>query len=176
MNPNVLWERFKEDLSSNVLAALIVAIGIVTAAVCVGNTLMAQPAVFAPLSVSDVTINSRLDGLDGPAVLVGEHYNGTITICNSDDEEQVITFVIQFERLMGPVHFVSDGSMQFPIGPGCATFTGESFQPLPDEVTPGQWRESTAAVVQRGDQKQTVSFVSEPFEVVNLHDLIPEYN
>ncbi len=120
---------------------------------------------FAPLSVSDVTIHSRVNGTDGPAVRASQHYNGTITICNHDDEAQTITFVIQFERLTGPVHFVSGGSVEFPVEPGCETLTGDSA-PLPDEVSPGQWRESTAAIVQRGDQKQTVSFVSEPFEVV----------
>ncbi len=161
-----VWGRFQEDLSSNVLAALFVALAAVALGVCVGNELASQPEPFAPLAVSDVTINSRVDGVDGPAVRAGEHYNGTVTICNDDDEAQTITFIIQFERLMGPVHFVSDGSLQFPIEPGCDTLTGQSFQPLPDEVTPGQWRESTAAIVQRGDQKQTVSFVSDAFEVV----------
>lgn len=159
-------ERFKEDLSGNVLAALIIAIGLVTAAVCVGNELgAAQPEPFAPLMVSDVMINSRVDGIEGPAVRAGEHYNGTLTICNDDDEAQTITFVIQFERLTGPVRFVSAGSVEFPIQPGCETLTGDSA-PLPGEVTFGQWREATAAIVQEGDRKQTVSFVSEPFEVV----------
>ncbi len=156
---------FKEDLSSNVLAALIVAIGFVTAAVCVTNELATEAAPFAPLTVSDVTINSRVDGVDGPAVLAGGHYNGTLTICNADQQQQTITFIIQFERLNGDVHLVPAVSVQFPIEPGCATITGDSA-PLPMQVTPGRWREATAAVVQRGDQKQTVSFVSEPFEVL----------
>lgn len=123
------------------------------------------PGLFAPLSVSDVTINSRVDGVDGPATHAGEHYNGTLTICNEDDEMQTITFVIQFERLSGDVHFISGGSVEFPIEPGCATLTGDSA-PLPERVRSGLWRESTAAIVQQGDQKQTVSFTSEPFEVV----------
>ncbi len=121
---------------------------------------------FAPLSVSDVTINSRVDGVEGPATHAGEHYNGTLTICNDDDQAQTITFVVQFERLSGPIHFVSGGSpVEFPLEPGCATLTGDSA-PLPERVSAGLWRESTAASVQRGEQKQTVSFVSEPFEVV----------
>ncbi len=129
------------------------------------DELFSGETIFAPLTVSDVTINSRVDGLDGPAVRVGDHYNGTITICNDDDEAQAITFVIQLEDLDDSVHFVSLGSVEFPIEPGCETFTGDSA-PLPDEITPGLWRESSVAIVQRGAQKQTVSFVSEPFEVV----------
>ncbi len=159
-------QRFKEDLSSKIVAILFVAMGAATLGVCVGNELAAQPEVFAPLSISNVTINSRIEGIDGPAVQAGQHYNGTITICNDDDEPQTITFVIQFERLFGPVHFVSDGSLQFPVEPGCETLTGDSFQSLPEEVMSGQWRESTAAIVQRGDQKQTISFKSDAFEVV----------
>lgn len=120
---------------------------------------------FAPLSISNVTINSRVEGVDGPAVHAAEHYNGTLTICNGDDQTHTITFIIQFERLHGDIHFVSGGSLEFPIEPGCAMLTGDSA-PLPEAVTPGQWRESTSATVQRGDQKQTVSFVSEPFEVI----------
>lgn len=162
---NSLLARFREDLGNNVLAALIVAIGIVTAAVCVGNEVTSEAAPFAPLSVSDVTINSRAGGVDGPAVHAGQPYNGTVTICNDDAEAQTITFVIQLERLSGPMRFVSLNSVAFPIEPGCGTFTGDS-QPLPPEVTRGLWRESSSAVVQRGDQKQTVSFVSDPFEVV----------
>ncbi len=167
-----MLERFQEDLSGNIIAALIVAIGLVTGAVCVSNELLSEPAPFAPLSVSDVTINSRLDGIEGPAVRVGDHYNGTTTICNDNDNEQTITFIISFERLNGVVHRVPaeypDGgnTTQFPIDPGCHTLTGDSEVPLPPRVTAGQWRETTAAVVQRGDEKQTVSFVSEPFEVV----------
>lgn len=159
------WTTFKADLSSNVLAVLIVTIGFVTAAVCVSNELTSEAAPFAPLSVSDVTINSRIDGLDGPAVRERMHYNGTLTICNADDQQQTITFIIQFERLNGDIHFVPASSVQFPIEPGCHTLTGDSA-PLPIDVTPGRWREATAAVVQRGDEKQTVSFVSEPFDVV----------
>lgn len=119
---------------------------------------------FAPLSVSDVTINSRIDGVDGPAVRAGGHYNGTIEICNNN-EEHTITFIIQLERLSGPVRFVSVDSVEFPVQSGCETFTGDSAS-LPEEVTPGVWRESSSAIVQRGEQKQTVSFVSDPFEVV----------
>lgn len=157
--------NFKDDLSGNAIALLIVVIGIVTAAVCVGNEFSRQPVPFAPLSISDVTINSRIDGIDGPAVRAGGHYNGTLTICNVDDQQQTITFIIQFERLSGPVRFVPATSVEFPIEPGCSTLTGDSA-PLPEEVIPGHWREATAAIVQRGDEKQTVSFVSEPFEVV----------
>jgi hypothetical protein len=120
---------------------------------------------FAPLAVSNVTINSRIPDRDSPAIRAGQHYNGTITICNNNDEIHTITFVIQLERLGGPVHFVSLGSVEFPIEPGCATLTGDSA-PLPEQVGPGVWRESSSAIVQRGDQKQTVSFVSEPFEVL----------
>lgn len=120
---------------------------------------------FAPLSVSNVTINSRVEGFDGPATHVGEHYNGTLKICNNDDQTHTITFVIQFERLSGDIHFVSGGSVEFPVEPGCIDATGDSA-PLPDMVTPGPWRESTSASVQQGDQRQTVSFVSEPFEVL----------
>jgi hypothetical protein len=120
---------------------------------------------FAPLSVSDVTINSRVEGIDGPATHVGSHYNGTVTICNNSDDTHVLTFAIQFERLGGPIRFVGADSVEFPMQPGCETLTGDSA-PLPDEVIPGLWRESSSAIVQRGDQKQTVSFVSEPFEVL----------
>lgn len=120
---------------------------------------------FAPLSVSDVMISSRVEGVDGPATHVAESYKGTITICNDDDRAHTITFIIQWERLSGAVRFVSGGSIEFPVAPGCATVTGESAA-LPVEVSSGLWRESTAAIVQQGDQKQTVSFVSEPFEVV----------
>lgn len=159
-------EAFKEDLGGNVLAALIIAIGLVTAAFCVGNEFAPKVATFAPLSVTDVVINSRLDGVAGPAVELGGHYNGTLTICNDDDRAHTITFVIQFERLSGPIRFVSGGSVEFPMQPGCETLTGDSA-PLPNEVTPGLWRESTSAIVQQGDRKQTVSFMSEEFEVVD---------
>lgn len=121
---------------------------------------------FAPLSVSNVEINTRVNGIDGPAVLVGSHYNGTITICNHDNRMHTITFVIQFERLTGPMRFVATDSVEFPMQPGCQTMVGDSA-PLPRAVTPGLWRESSSAIVQQGDQKQTVSFVSEPFEVVS---------
>ncbi len=138
---------------------------LVAAAVLLVTWLWPSEPIFAPLSVSDVTINSRVGGVDGPAVRAGGHYNGTLTICNSDGEPQTITFIIQFERLTEPIHFVPGGSIEFPVDPGCATLTGDSA-PLPAEVNDGLWRESTAAVVQRGDQKQTVSFVSDPFEVI----------
>lgn len=120
---------------------------------------------FAPLMVSDVVINSRVDGVDGPAVHAEDHYNGTITVCNHDDQAHTITFIIQFERLEGPARFVGAASVEFPMRPGCETMVGDSA-PLPSAVTPGLWRESTSAVVQKGGQKQTVSFVSEPFEVL----------
>lgn len=123
------------------------------------------PPIFAPLSVSNVTINSKVEGFGSPAVQVGGHYNGTIEICNSHSEQQTITFIIQVERLSGPVRFVDLSPVDFPKQPGCETFTGDS-EPLPIEITPGLWRESSSAIVQQGDQKQTVSFVSEPFEVV----------
>jgi hypothetical protein len=122
---------------------------------------------FAPLSVSDVEINTRVEGVVGPATYVGKSYKGTITICNNDNRTHTITFIIQWERLSGAVRFVSGGSIEFPMEPGCETLTGESA-PLPVEVSSGLWRESTAAIVQRGDRKQTVSFVSEPFQVVPL--------
>lgn len=158
-----LWQNGGKGL---VLALIFFGLAVLSVpAVLLGMWLWPSEAVFAPLSVSDVTINSRIEGLDGPAVRAGDHYNGTITICNDDEEEQTITFIIQFERLSGSVHFVSGGSVEFPIEPGCATLTGDSA-PLPEQVVSGQWRESSSAIVQRGKQKQTVSFVSDAFEVV----------
>lgn len=120
---------------------------------------------FGPITVSDVEILSRVEGVDGPATHAGGHYNGTITICNNNTDTHTLTFIIQFERLGGPVRLVSGGSVEFPKEPGCDTITGDSA-PLPEEVTPGLWRESSSAVVQQGKAKQTVSFVSEPFEVI----------
>lgn len=122
-------------------------------------------AIFAPISVSDVTVNSRIDGVEGPAVRSGESWIGTVTICNSDDKDHVITFAIGYERLSGPVFFADARSIDIPVQPGCETFTGDSA-PLPDDVTPGQWRESSSAIVQQGRQRQTVSFISDAFEVV----------
>lgn len=138
-------------------AAAILAVTALGGVLAVAN-LWPEQEPFAPLTVSDVTINS-------PIVQVGQHYNGTITICNDDEQAQTITFVIQLERLSGPVHFVSLGSVEFPVEPGCDTLTGDS-KPLPDRITPGLWREKSSASVQQGAQKQTVSFVSDPFEVV----------
>lgn len=141
---------------------LSVAVGIVAfsflGVALLATTYWPESAPFAPLTVSDVTINS-------PTVQAGQHYNGTITICNADDQQHTITFIMQLERLEGSVHFVSLGSMEFPVEPGCATLTGDSAA-LPPTVTPGQWRESSVAVVRQGDQRQSVSFVSDPFEVV----------
>ncbi len=138
---------------------------IVLTVVFLAVTFWPEEGPFEPISVSDVTVNSRINGVEGPAVRAGEHYNGTIEICNTDDQAQTITFIIQVERLSGPVHFVDLDPVDFPKGPGCETLTGDSAS-LPAEVTPGQWRESSSAVVQEGKRKQTVSFVSEPFEVV----------
>lgn len=145
-------------------AAAILSLTFLGMAFLVANFWPSEPP-FAPLTVSDVVINSRVDGVDGPATFVGSHYNGTITICNEGDQAHTITFIIQFERLTGPVRFVGANSVDFPVRPGCETLTGDSA-PLPEQVGPGVWRESSSAVVQRGDQKQTVSFVSEPFEVL----------
>ncbi len=148
-----------------IFAAATAASSIITLVVVfIAVSLWPEESPFEPISISDVTINSRVGGVDGPAVRVGDHYNGTIEICNSHEDAQTITFIIQLERLSGPVHFVDFGSVEFPKEPGCETFTGDS--PLPVEVDAGQWREVTAAVVQRGAQKQTVSFVSDAFEVV----------
>ncbi len=158
-------ESLRDDLPGSILAACIVLIGLVIGGVCIGDALSSRPEPFAPLVISDVTINSRVEGIAGPATRVGQPYNGTLEICNGDDAAQTITFVIQFERLSGPVRFVSLGSVAFPKQPGCETLTGDSA-PLPPEVTPGRWRESTAAIVQQGDQKQTVSFVSDAMVVV----------
>jgi hypothetical protein len=158
-----LWRNGGKGL---VLATLFfgVAVGS-TVAVLMVAAFWPDEVPFTPLSVSNVTINSRVEGFDGPAVRAGGHYNGTVTICNENDEAHTITFIIQFERLDGPVHFVSGGSLEFPIEPGCDTLTGDSA-PLPDRVTPGPWREATSATVQKGDQKQTISFVSDAFQVV----------
>ncbi len=160
-----LWDALRKDgsgLGTSILLGFIAALGVFFV---VQNTLSSNGPPFAPLSVSDVTINTRVEGADGPAVRAGQHYNGTITICNEDDETQTITFLIQLERLGGPVHFVSFGSVEFRVEPGCATLTGDSA-PLPTRVTPGRWRESSVAIVQQGDQRQSVSFVSDAFEVV----------
>lgn len=158
-----LWQNGGKGL---VLSALFAGVAIGSlAAVLFATWVWPDEPIFAPLTVSDVTINSRLEGIDGPAVRAGDHYNGTIEICNRDDERQTITFIIQLERLSDPVHFVSFGSVEFPADPGCMTFTGDSA-PLPEEVASGLWRESSSAIVQRGDQKQTVAFVSDAFEVV----------
>ncbi len=138
------------------------------ASVWVNTTLWptSTPEPFMPISVSDVVIESRVEGVDGPATHAGESYKGTITICNNDNRTHTITFIIQWKRLSGAVRFVGGGSIEFPVEPGCITTTGESAA-LPVKVTAGDlWRESTAAIVQQGDQKQTVSFVSDPFEVV----------
>ncbi len=161
-----LWNALRSDgsgLGTSIMLGFIAALGIFF---IVQNTLSSNGPPFAPLSVSDVTINTRVEGVAGPAVRAGQHYNGTITLCNEDDEAQTITFVIQLERLFGPVHFVAAGSLQFPVDPGCETLTGDSFEPLPNEVSSGRWRESTAAIVQRGTERQTVSFISDAFEVV----------
>jgi hypothetical protein len=149
-----------------VFAAATAASSVITLAVVfIAVTVWPEEEPFVPVTVSDVTINSRLEGVDGPAVRVGSHYNGTIEICNSDDEPHTITFVIQVERLSGPVHFVDLAPVDFPKQPGCETFTGDSAA-LPRAVTPGLWRESSSAVIQQGNNRQTISFVSDQFEVV----------
>lgn len=157
----------KLNTTFNLVAVAAVAVLIGAALATLVNTLFlsGDDPPFTPITVSEVTVNSRVNGVDGPAVHVGEPWNGTVEICNSDDEPQTITFVIQVEKLGGPMRFVDLDPVDFPKEPGCETFTGDSA-PLPEEVTPGLWRESSSAVVQRGDQKQTVSFVSEPFEVL----------
>lgn len=158
-----LWQNGGKGL---VVATLFFGFAVGSAiAVLLATAFWPSEVPFTPLSVSNVTINSRVEGFDGPAVRAGEHYNGTITICNNNAQPHTITFIIQFERLDGPVRFVSGGSIEFPVEPGCMTVTGDSA-PLPDQVTPGPWREATSAMVQEGDRKQTVSFVSDSFEVV----------
>lgn len=158
-----LWRNGGKGL---VLATVFFGVAVGSAiAVLLISAFWPSEAPFSPLSISNVTINSRVEGFDGPTVRRGEHYNGTITICNDNDQTHTITFIIQFERLGEPVHFVSGGSIEFPVEPGCVTLTGDSA-PLPDRVTLGLWREATSATVQEGDRKQTVSFVSDGFEVV----------
>lgn len=160
-----LWHLWQNGGRLLVLAAAGAASSIVTLAVVfLAVTLWPEEGPFEPITVSEVTVNSRIDGVEGPAVRSGEPWSGTVTICNSDDKEHVVTFVIGYERLSGPVFFAEARSIDIPVQPGCETFTGDSA-PLPGDVTPGQWRESSSAVVQEGKHKQTVSFVSEPFEV-----------
>jgi hypothetical protein len=169
---DVFIERFKEDRTGNILVALILAIGIVLAGVCVSNEL--RNGEEAPLVFPNPYF------LESTTVAVGEPIVSDQVVCNNTGSEMILDTAAAWVPL-------EEGSALFPGPPvlglvlpaGChpshveipTTYVedGETFF-----LPPGKWVRTGLATIKFPFSIPSVSFASEPFEVVDLHELLPE--
>lgn len=150
--------------------AAIAILGIVLFATTRGSASF-HPIEIRPPIVGSLKIANRVEGVDGPAL----HQSDLLHItpsgsrsCNTLDhpiQETVDVFYtaldVQFHQVKGlPAPLVR------AMAPGCPEPMPSAGIALPAEVTTGRWTLTIQIVASDQGRDQTLTFVTEPFEVV----------
>lgn len=160
---------------------LIVLISIVIALISLGAnayTLFASDKVYAPLGpYKEQEVTSRVQGIPGPAVVVGDRLDVTGKKCSKEDTAVTgsVTWVMESPKRV----IVPAGTGQEPRGAGCETFNFEN--PMPDEVVEEveeqarqgfpytQWVVSgtETPIDKKGARGQPIVWTTEKFQIIS---------
>jgi len=167
------WMRAKSNAAIMVVALL----SMVVAGASFANT-HRRPPPFDPLRLPLQTVSDRIDGIDGPAVHIGDDLHVTATKCNYSGADLGITSTVAWQSVEpgGTTIPISNNSTFLPGSPQCQTkvFSNPMPQLVQDRtrdlmaqgVTVVRWRITAVVTPLGGPQSVKRAWVTEDVQVV----------